>query len=140
MLLELTIAMVFIYVDDFRIAMQPIPYGMSYSHPEQKWTHCKIREQIEKQHLSPESNTKSELANIMNGVSTDLKFTTESQSDFSDNWLPTLDCKIRLTRLDNKQRVEYTFYEKPGNCPFTTIETSAVCKQAMNQQLMEVTP
>ena len=43
-----------------------------------------------------------------------------------------------MSRLpNNNQIIEYSFYEKPGNCEYTTIETSAMCKEEMTQQLSQ---
>ena len=83
--------------------------------------------------ISPESKTKQVLLLIMNSISRDLTFTVESQEDFSNGYLPTLDTQLKLTQ----KGITYKFYEKESNTPFVIIETSAVSQQTTIQSLSQ---
>ena len=47
---------------------------------------------------------------VMNGINTDLAFTTELPEDFEDGRIPTLDFKMWL---EEDLEINHTFYEKP---------------------------
>ena len=74
--------------------MAPVPYGYDWDHKSKKWTFSQERADTEKETLTPEQKTRSALLNIMNGLYRDLVFTVESQDQFKDLHLPTLDCKL----------------------------------------------
>ena len=59
----------------------------------------------------------------MRGIFGCLEFTTETEEDFADSWLPTLDTKLRV-KQDNQ--VDYCFYEKPTTSPVTVRKESAL--------------
>ena len=59
----------------------------------------------------------------MKGLYGFLEFTTETEEDFADSWLPTLDTKLRV--MPNNQ-VDYCFYEKPTTSPVTVRKESAL--------------
>lgn len=139
--LGLDIGLVFVYVNDFRLGLEPIPYGWSYDKQENKWVHSTVAEQRERAELTPEAKTRQELHNIMNSVDKELRFTTESQEQYQDGHMPTLDMKIALINDTNSanQVITYTFFEKPNNSKYTTIENTAMDSDQRNQQLsMEV--
>ena len=46
----------------------------------------------------------------MQGLTDCLTFTVETEEDFEDGWLPTLDIKLRV---DEENQIQYTFFEKP---------------------------
>ena len=46
----------------------------------------------------------------MQGLTDCLTFTVETEEDFEDRWLPTLDIKLRV---DEENQIQYTFLEKP---------------------------
>ena len=46
----------------------------------------------------------------MQGLTKCLSFTVETEEDFSDGWLPTLDLKLRV---NDDNQVEYSFFAKP---------------------------
>ena len=73
----------------------------------------------------------------MNCVAHDLSFTTEPQSQYPDNHLPTLDAKLSMILHEGAQRVTYSFFEKPTNSKYTTLETSAACKEDKKSQLSQ---
>ena len=124
--------MVFIYVDDFRVVMTPIPLGYSFRPKTSKWVYSEELMVSEREiNKTPESKTKEVLLIIMNNVCRDLKFTIESQEDFRNGYLPTLDTQLKLT----PEGITYKFFEKESNTPFVTLETSAVSQQ-MNMQTL----
>merc|ERR1712208_18216 len=59
----------------------------------------------------------------MNSVNKDLKFTTESQEDFQQERLPTLDFEMWL---DNKMEIGHSYYQKPMKTPYVLMERSAM--------------
>ena len=63
--------------------------------------------------------TKRAVYGSMQGLTDCLSFTDETQEDFPDGWLPTLDFKIQIPK-DNI--VECTFFTKPT--------ASDICLQA----------
>ena len=104
---EIKIGMVFLYIDDFRIAMTPIPLGYNYNPETSKWTYSEeLKEQEERDHITPETKTKQVLLQVMNSVCRDLSWTAESQEDFTDGFLPTLDTKLKLTN----NHITYQFF------------------------------
>ena len=131
-LLDLDIPMCFVYVDDFRVGMEPIPYGYQWSHVNNKWSYSsQLAQQELEKNITPEQKTKDTLLQVMNGINKDLTFTAESQSDFADNHLPTLDCKLSLVSKPdgNISHISYTYNEIAMNTKCVTIKTSVMCQQ-----------
>ena len=95
------------YVDDGRLVLYPVRSGWRWFKGglwyRQDW-------EIEDQTLSEIERTKRAVFGAMQGLTNCLSFTVETQEDFSDGWLPTLDIKMRV-RSDNQ--IEYTFFSKP---------------------------
>ena len=54
--------------------------------------------------------TKRVVQGAMQGLTDCLTFTVETEEDFSDGWLPTLDMKLRVNKAN---QIEYNFFEKP---------------------------
>ena len=107
--LDLDIPLCFVYVDDFRVGMTPIPYGYEWEHKTQKWTYSKELADTEEQTLTPEQKTSSALLQVMNGLYRDLVFTVESQEQFEDQHLPTLDCKLKLVNRPDGSASHITY-------------------------------
>ena len=64
----------------------------------------------------------------MQGLTNCLTFTVETEEDFEDGWLPTLDLKLRVNGVN---QIVYSFFEKPTG--------SSKCLQAntaLNQNCM----
>ena len=61
-------------------------------------------------HLSDIERTKRVVQGAMQGLTDCLTFTVETEEDFSDGWLPTLDMKLRVNKAN---QIEYNFFEKP---------------------------
>ena len=60
--------------------------------------------------LSGIERTKRAIFGAMQGLVDCLTFTVETEEDFSDGWLPTLDIKLRI---DAQNQIQYSFFEKP---------------------------
>ena len=60
--------------------------------------------------LSNIERTKRAVLGAMQGLTSCLSFTVETEEDFTDGWLPTLDIKLRV--LEDNQ-IAYTFFTKP---------------------------
>ena len=52
-----------------------------------------------------------------------LAFTTETCEDFTDGWLPTLDCSLKV---DDDNTILYKFYEKETSSDYTVRKTTAM--------------
>ena len=62
-----------------------------------------------------------------------MQFTLERHSDFSGNWLPTLDFKVRPDFTNN--RLEHTYFEKSMNTKWTIPSISAMDPASKRQIL-----
>ena len=95
------------FVDDARNFLYPLRPGWRWEQGElwfsREW-------EQEDQLLSPIERTKRAVFGSMQGIIQCLSFTVETEEDFQDGWLPTLDFKLRV---NNNNVIEYAFYEKP---------------------------
>ena len=64
------------------------------------------------------------LREAMNDISTNLRFTTESPSEFENRRLPTLDTELWVK--DNQ--IHHSFYEKPTRTPLLIMENSGMAE------------
>ena len=62
----------------------------------------------------------------MNSISPDLQFTVESEEDFENGRIQTLDFEIKAAATGN---IEHSFFEKPMQIPLVTMERSAMGAQ-----------
>ena len=92
------------YVDDIRIYMRPLIRGWYWRN--NGWTFDPDSEDSR----DPETRTIQEMGKSLNSVWKFLKFTTEGEQDFSDNYLPTLDFS---TQVQQNGYIKYTFFSKP---------------------------
>ena len=76
------------YVDDSRAILQPIRPGWRWVDNDLRYT--KKWEQEDKD-IPGEIRTRDILVETMTGIESYLAFTAETESDFKDGWLPTLD-------------------------------------------------
>jgi hypothetical protein len=97
------------YMDDGRTALYRFKCGWRWSMG--KILYCK-RWELEDKELSGLEITKRIVEGTMKGLEEYLVFTMETESDFENGWLPTLDTELQVT-ADNM--VLYRFYEKPTN-------------------------
>ena len=80
----------FRYIDDVRVYLAPIRKGW--------WWSCKgwIFDPDKQDNRNEEQRTKEELAKSFGDVFDFLNFTTESAEEFNDQFLPTLDVKVKV--------------------------------------------
>ena len=97
------------YMDDLRVYLHSIKKGWRWKEDELCW--CEEWEEEDK--LAGKSDlarTCELLQESMNKIFQFLNFTVESEEDFTDRRLPTLDFKIWV---DKNNIIHYTFFEKP---------------------------
>ena len=95
------------YVVDGRLALYPVRAGW-------RWYRGGLwyRRDWERadQDISGIERTKQMVYGAMQGLTDCLSFTVETEEDFHDGWLPTLDLKLKV---DEANQVIYSFFEKP---------------------------
>ena len=77
MKLELDMPLIFVYIDNFRIGMTPIPFGYTWDHNKQQWEYSVELEDLESLSMTQEEKTKITLLHNNNGINRDLSFTVE---------------------------------------------------------------
>ena len=92
------------YVDDLRLCLRPLNKGWFWQ--DNEWIHDPERPD----QRDTATRTIEEIHKSINSVWDFLEFTTESQSDFQDAALPTLDFKTCIKR---NGYVAYEFFSKP---------------------------
>ena len=70
----------------------------------------------------------------MNSIFPFLSLTVETELDYPDQYIPTLDLKVRM--LDNGT-LTYTYYEKPMANKFTIMEAAAISVDSQNAILVQ---
>ena len=101
---RLTLMIFYRYVDDIRLCLRPINKGWFWESG--KW----VFDARKPDSRDAVTRTIEEIGKSINSVWDFLEFTTESQRDFPDSSLPTLDFK---TRIKSNGYVEYEFFSKP---------------------------
>ena len=103
-----------IYVDDVRQSSTLIRKGLRYDARSKEWEWTKAAEEEDEKKEQEGESKDARMARIlqpaMNGINSDLVFTTELSEDFDDDRLPTLDFKMWL---EEDMEINHTFYEKP---------------------------
>ena len=109
------------YVDDVRALIGAFPKGTRFSDG-------KFRQSGEDDGLlTREEVTKRAFQDAINSVVKCLKFTTELQNEFEDNWLPTLDTEMKTLAKEN--RITLRFYKKPMSSSWLLPEESATAPE-----------
>ena len=112
-------------MDDARVFMYPVRPGW-------RWVEgglwFKKEREEQGQLLSPTEITKRMAYESMQGLTECLSFTVETHEEFSDGWLPTLGCKLRMKSMNI---IEYAFHEKP-----TTSNRTLQSDTALNQNCL----
>ena len=115
------------YVDDIRQGTNLIPKGCKYVKLgdiiefRQEW-----KEEDEIENLSDLQRMGNVCKEIMDTVNPDLKFTVESEEDFDNKRLQTLDFET-WTNPDGS--ISHSFFEKSMQTPLVTMERSAMGSQ-----------
>ena len=123
----LSIQIIFRYVDDIRMYMQPIRRGWKWIQGTWKWTD-------EEDNRSPESRTIEEVGKSLNSVWDFLSFTTEGERDFQSNKLPTLDF---ATSVNEDGYVSYEFFSKPMSSNLVLERGTALSKSCVFSSLRQ---
>ena len=115
-------------MDDGRTFLPPIKPGW-------RWFEGRLRYRLswekEDQELSDSEITRKALLGSLVGVEDYLHFTMETQEDFKDQWLPTLDTKLKVEKKTNQ--VLYAFFEKPTSSNVTVQRRTAMGEDAKIQ-------
>ena len=98
------------YVDDTRAWVSAMRKGTRFLGDRFTWS--PEAEKLDEECTS-EDVTFREVSIALNSISDNLKFTFERPSEFEDDWLPTLDFKVKVDLEAN--RYTHTYYEKPMN-------------------------
>ena len=117
------------YMDDGRAAMPPIKPGWRWQGSSLKY--C-IRWEQEDQELSDIEITKRVILRTLNGVEGYLSFTIETEEDYPEGWLPTLDTKLKV---DGSNQILYDFFEKPTSSNMTVQRRTAMGEDSKIQVL-----
>ena len=81
------------YVDDSRAVLPPIKPGWRWMEDSLKYTE---RWEQEDKDIPGETRTRDILVKTMTGIESYLEFTAETELDFGDGWLPTLDASWKV--------------------------------------------
>ena len=111
-----------IYVDDGRSVVSKIenkarfcPDKMKFEYDE-KWA-----KEDEINGVTREERTVIEIRKVMNSINQDLEFTTELETDFVSQRLPTLSFEI----WSDIEGIRHSFFEKPMRSQILTMQRSA---------------
>ena len=117
------------YMDDGRTVLPPFRVGWRWH--EVRIKYC-MRWAREDKGISAIERTRNILMDSMRGIEDFLTFTTETEEDFSDGWLPTLDVALRVSPLN---QIQFKFWEKPTNSN-RTIDRRSSMGENMRQQVL----
>ena len=99
---EIKIFLEGLFVDDCRYVTSSLAPGVRWSNEKKSFI---FREDWKKEDLdnneSNQQRTSKELCNAMNSIYSNTKFTIETEEDFPNKRLPTLDCELWM---ENKGR------------------------------------
>ena len=124
------------YVDDGRQGTTLLPEGMRFNKNENKFT-SSTEAAIEDKKLREQGEAKNQrMARIcleaMNSINPDLEFTVESQEDFKNEKLPTLDFAIWQ---EEDGIINHTYFQKEMKTPYVVMSKSAMSTQQKVQIL-----
>ena len=107
-------------MEDARTWVSTIRRGTRFQGGKFSWS--KEDELQEETKTTCEEVTIREFGAALNSLTGFLKYTFETEDDFEDGYVPTLDTKLKVDPQAN--RYVHTYYEKPMNCrwvlPFKT--------------------
>ena len=118
----------FRYIDDLRLYLAPITKGWWWK--EGKWLYDNAIEDLR----NPEQRTKEEIAKSLGTPVDFLRFTTESEGDFEEKYLPTLDFQLRV--LENG-RITHRHFSKPMSNNMTLENGTALSKNTIFSSLRQ---
>ena len=96
---------IFVYVDDLRLILRLLEAGTVFCQECSKFRSCPTQLEADLQSQeSPESRTSRILGQVMNMLEPELRFTTESSSDFQNKKLPTLDYQVWAEDMEHEEQ------------------------------------
>ena len=117
------------YMDDGRNFLAPFRHGWRWNNNRIEF--CKRWEE-EDNNLSGLEVTRRIWEGSLGVVEEFLSFTTETGDDYSDGWLPTLDCSLKE---DKSNKILYRFFEKETASRRTVQKTTAMNEDTKVQVL-----
>ena len=78
--------------------------------------------------------TVTEVRKMMRHILREFDFTTEMQSDYDDNFIPTLDTKLRM-EIDGS--ISYRFFEKEMASRYCMMESAAISANSQNNSMTQ---
>ena len=117
------------YVDDIRFVISCLPQGWRWEEKKKKF---QFNKEWEEEDMSlKESDTvrmAREVNKAMNSIYPFLKFTVETEEDFENRRLPTLDCELWMEPIQDqkRQKVNFSFFQKSMKTPFVVMKESAM--------------
>ena len=120
------------YVDDIRLIMAAIRYGWRLDGDKLVYRKC-WEEEERREGISPEKKTADVMQQLMDGVFPYLKFEMETPEMFNGP-LPTLDFQCWVT---DKNRVEYTYFQKPMAKETLIMRDSALSEKVVISSLTQ---
>ena len=91
------------YVDDIRVLLRPINMGWTWSSVGWTWTG------VDQSQNNIIEHSKEQIKRTFESIFDFLKFTTESEDEYSDKMLPTLDFK---TTMQSDGSIAFQYYHK----------------------------
>ena len=117
------------YMDDGRTVLPPFRVGWRWV--DGRILYC-LRWAKEDAGVSAIERTRRILLGSMGRIEEFLSFTTETEEDFSDGWLPTLDVALKIS---HENQILFKYWEKPTNSN-RTIDKRSSMGENMRQQVL----
>ena len=118
------------YVDDLRLYINAIKKGWSWV--DGRWHFSESMAEEDKR--TPETRTREEINKSFDDVVDCLFFTTETQGDFAENTLPTLDVQ---TSILESGEINFKHYTKPMASNLLLERTTALSKETVFNSLRQ---
>ena len=116
-----------IYVDDVRQVTGLLPRGFRFVLEEKRFVYRgEWKEEDDLEDISDLTRVGRACQVAMNSVNPDLQFTVESDEDFANGRIQTLDFEMKAAEDGN---IEHSFFEKPMQTSLVTMERSAMGSQ-----------
>ena len=123
------------YVDDGRQITSILRHGMRYNVDEMKFTFSEEAKEMDDAKMKAGETANMRMARVcldcMNSINPDLSFTVETQEEFQNERLPTLDFEMWLTG----EQVSHSYFQKPMKTPLVIMERSGMSSQQKYQIL-----
>ena len=129
-ILDFTLYLMKIYVDDCNLAMEALPLGSRLVDGEVKI----IEEEIDKDKDIPDDiRTSNIIVDIANSICHFIKLTVDSPSRNETGWMPLLDLKVQV----QQNQIFYEFYKKKVSNPLLMLNQSAMPSKVKRASLTQ---